>query len=152
MKSGKCLARIVRIKAIEKEHQVALVARDTLSMILKKHPSRLTDHGLEQAHLDAFRDNLDATYLIRVFAEFETGLRDYWKQLPKKRPNARVSDMIRSISSSRKIDFQIMANVEVVRKYRNRLVHEEDSEAEGVEVREARKSLCLFFGRLPENW
>jgi hypothetical protein len=152
MRPGKCLDRIIRMKAIEKEYQVAIVARDVLSSELGKKPSTLTDKGLEQVHFDNFRDNLDSTYLIRIFAEFETGLRDYWKYRLRRDTAARISDMIKSTSSRQKIDYQKVENVDDVRKYRNRLVHEEDSEARVVNVGDARKFLCIFFGRLPEDW
>ncbi len=152
MKPGKCSDWILRIKSIEKEYRVATLARDALDAELKKAPSTLVGKGLERLHFDRFSDNLDATYLIRMFAEFETGLRDCWKKRLKKRSIARVSDLVISISSKQRIDSQERENVEKVRRYRNKLIHEEDSEAETVDVAAARKLLCTFFGRLPEDW
>ena len=152
MRPGSRLERIIRIKDIEKEYRVAVIARDVLAERLAREPSMLTEKGLEQVHFNRFRNNLEPTYLIRIFAEFETGLRDYWRRSPGKRSNPKVSDMIRSVGSTRKIDFRETSDVDAVRKYRNKLVHEEDSSTASVGIGEARKSLCIFFGRLPEDW
>ena len=152
MRQGKCLERIIRIKSIEQEYRVAMIARGVQIAELTKNPSKLTDVGLEQVHFEKFRGNLDATYLVRIFAESETGLRDYWTHLSKRQSFARTYDMIQALSSRRKIDFREIKNVHDVRIYRNKLVHEEDIEARVIEIGEARKSLCVFFGKLPEDW
>jgi hypothetical protein len=152
MRPGKCLDRIDRMRAVEREYRVAIVSRDHMAEALTKDPSILTKQELNRADFDALKGNLASTYLIRLFAEFETGLRDYWKSRSKKKIIPRVSDMIKSISSNRTIEHQEMENADNVRKYRNKLVHEEDSEARVVDVGEARKFLCVFFSRLPEDW
>jgi hypothetical protein len=92
------------------------------------------------------------TYLIRIFAEFESGLREYWKSISKKKTRPQVSDLIKSISSRRRADFKEIKNVENVQNYRNKLIHDEHSEAQPVDLMEARKSLCALFQRLPEDW
>ena len=152
MRPGKCSDRIERIKDIEKEYQVAIIARRTLGDDLKKDPSHLKGNGLERSDFDRFGENLGATYLIRIFAEFESGLRDYWKSSLKRKTVPMVSTLIRSISSRRKIHFQEIEDVDDVRQYRNKVVHEEDLETRVVDLKEARKSLCAFFRRLPEDW
>jgi hypothetical protein len=152
MRPGMRTTRIERMKSVEREYRVAIVARDALIEALQADPSTLTNQGLEQADFLALRRNLDSTYLIRLFAEFETGLREYWKQRMRKTTVPRVADLITSISSNRDVHHRDMARVDEVRKYRNKLVHEEDSEAQVVEMREARKFLCIFFGKLPEDW
>jgi hypothetical protein len=152
MRPGKRVDRIDRMKAVEREFRVAIVSRDHLAGALAKNPSVLTKQNLNQADFEALKENLASTYLIRLFAEFETGLREYWKRRSKKKVIPRVSDMMKSISSSRGIDHQDMENADIVRKYRNKLVHEEDSEARVVDVGEARRFLCVFFSSLPEDW
>ena len=152
MKAGKCLDRIVKIKAVEKEYQVAIIARDLLGAELKKRSALLTNEGLQSLHFDDFSDNLDSTYLVRMFAEFESGLRDFWKNHLKKKSVAKASDLVKAIGSHRKIDAQKIEDVDKVREYRNRLIHESDFGSEVVEIGEARRSLCIFFGRLLEDW
>jgi hypothetical protein len=152
MKKGKRLDRIERIKAVEREYQVAVVARNSLMTALQKDPSTLTNEGLEHADFLALRNNLDSTYLIRIFAEFEAGLRQYWKQHRERSTVPKVASLIRSISARRDVHHRDMTNVDRVRRYRNKLIHDEDSEAHAAEVGEARKFLCVFFGKLPEDW
>jgi hypothetical protein len=94
MRKGRRLDRIERMKSVEREYQVAIVARDTLIAALQSDPSTLTNEDLEYADFLALRKNLASTYLIRLFAEFERA----------------------------------------------------------VEIGEARKFLCIFFGKLPEDW
>ena len=45
MKAGKCLNWIFKIKAVEKEYQVAVIARDVLGAEMKKRPALLTKEG-----------------------------------------------------------------------------------------------------------
>ena len=152
MRTGKCSERIKRIKDVEKEYQVAIIARGVLGAELDKNPSTLRKEGLTRADFDGFTNNLQATYLIRIFAEFESGLREYWKALSKKKTRPQVSDLIKSISSKRKVDIKEIENVENVQNYRNKLVHDEQKEAQAVNIKDARKSLCAFVRRLPEDW
>jgi hypothetical protein len=152
MRPGKCRTRIERMRSVERESQIAIASSDALTKALQRTPSLLTDRGLVRADLDAQIENLAPTYLIRLFAEFETGLRDYWATLKNRKKNIPGRGMIDSLSSSRSIDDKIRQKVHDVRKYRNSLVHEDDSQADLVSIPEARRSLCLFFGRLPETW
>lgn len=65
-----------RIKSIEREHRISRLALDWLSRDSRKDPTVL-------GTADRYRDltttanNLDGTYVIRMFAEFESGLRSY---------------------------------------------------------------------------
>lgn len=150
MKPGKCLDWIERIWEVDREHSVAAVASEILQVELRRKPHTLTIQGLEHADLDNYNQNLDSTYMIRMFAVFEAGLRDFWKSF--RTTEARVSDMIRSIGSKRRIDDPVIQKVEIVRVYRNYLVHEESSKRPVVVVGVARGLLCTYFSRLPENW
>jgi hypothetical protein len=140
------------MKDVEREYAVATISRDTMIEALKKDPSLLTKKNLNQADLDRLNENLSSTYLIRIFAEFETGLRAFWKTQRSRKPSIPVRDMIDSVSSKRNVEDVIRIDAHIVRKYRNSLVHDEDAEAEFVEIGTARKFLCKFFGRLPETW
>jgi uncharacterized protein YutE (UPF0331/DUF86 family) len=151
MRPGKCRTRIERMKSVEREYQIAIASSDALTEALRRTPSLLTEQGLVRADLDAQIENLALTYLIRLFAEFETGLRDYWAALKNKKKNIPGRGMIDSLSSTHTIDDKTRQNVHAVRKYRNSLVHEDDFQADPVSIPEARRSLCLFFGHLPYN-
>ena len=71
--------RIEQLGDVEREYRVTVVAMTELRRRLAADPSVLTGQGLEKKYFDRAADNLDATYLIRLFAEFETGLREAWR-------------------------------------------------------------------------
>ena len=99
------------------------------------------------------QENLELTYLIRMFAEFESGLLDYWKNGLGKRSRPGASALIDSLSSRHKVFPQVRTDAHSVRRYRNRLVHEEDAEdTASVNLADARNHLCRFFSHLPEDW
>jgi hypothetical protein len=152
MKPGKCVERIERLRAVEREYQVAAAATEILLEALHRDPTLLVVRRLDQRDLRTFQARLQATYFIRLFAEFETGLRDYWTNGRGKNPSARIFDLIEAIASYRPVVNNIRLKAHDVRKYRNRLVHEEDAEADEVSIETARRYLSRFFGYLPPDW
>jgi hypothetical protein len=70
--------RIERIAAVARECVAAKPAADLLKEQLKADPNYGQSQGWEARDGAAFRANLESTYMIRVYAEFEAGLRDYW--------------------------------------------------------------------------
>jgi hypothetical protein len=152
MKPGKCVERIERLRAVEREYQVAIAATEILLEALHRDPALLASRMLKHSDLQSFQTRLQATYLIRMFAEFETGLKDYWKNGQGKNPMAGIRDVIQSIASHRAVGDIVRLNAHAVRKYRNQLVHEEDAEADEVPIEAARRHLSRFFGYLPPDW
>ncbi len=127
-------------------------ARETLENALKAHSALLTGIGLDAADLRAFKSNLLDTYFIRLFAEFETGIKDNWKNGLKEDPRTRIMDVIDSLASSRRVLDSVRLNVHAARKWRNRPVHEDDRDATQVELSSARSSFGKFLGFLPDDW
>ena len=152
MKPGKKTDRSERMKSVEREYQVAEMARSALEDALDKHSGLLTGNGLTIADLRVYRAKLHDTYFIRLFAEFETGLKDYWKNGLKENPNTRIMDVISSVGARHRVIEAWRINVHAARKYRNRLIHEEDAEGDAVTLSEARRYLGRYFGSLPDNW
>ena len=152
MKPGKRTDRSERMKSVEREYEVAEVALAALEEALVEHSGLLTAQGLTVVDLRQYRRKLHDTYFIRLFAEFETGLRDYWKNGLARHPETRIVDVITSVGARHRIPDALRINVHSARQYRNRLIHEEDAEGEPVTLAEARRYLGKFFGRLPDNW
>lgn len=152
MKPGKKTDRSERMKAVEREHRTAELARAALEDALALDSGLLTDSGLTAADLRAWKGKLEDTYFIRLFAEFETGLKDYWKNGLGKDPMIRIMDVINSIGSRHRVLNAYRVNVHAARKYRNRLIHEEDADADPVALIAARRDLGRFFGHLPDDW
>ena len=138
-----------RIKAVEREFIAARKAADDFLAALDKGTTTLPpDTKIRDAN--AMSDNLEGTYLIRLFAAFESGLRSYWVTLRDSKPP--VTDLIDAIAARRAIPDDWRDDAHSVRKYRNQLVHESDSEVEEVGIAVARGALQRFFSRLPEEW
>jgi hypothetical protein len=72
---------IERICDVEREYKAARFAMDLLAERLQANPAQPGAEDKEWTARDAKNtaENLEATYLIRLFAEFESGLRDLWR-------------------------------------------------------------------------
>lgn len=102
--------------------------------------------------MDRFAANIELTYLVRIFAEFEAALRDVWR-LHFKRPSAPpVSALIDSIGAKCGVPDADILEVHQVREYRNSVVHEGVVSSFKLSLGESRNRLCKFMARLPLTW
>ena len=97
-------------------------------------------------------ERLDGTYIIRLFAEFETGLRLFWPTAKGTDPPSRTRDLLDGVAAYRRIPHDELKNAHAVREYRNLLVHERDEAMEPIPIADARHQLIKFFSFLPPNW
>ena len=100
---------------------------------------------------------VESTYIIRMWAEFETALRSYRRHITGD-PDDRIStsnliDWMSGVRRGRAISEDVRDDVHKVREYRNDLVHERDDldPLDRVEIDVARTRLNTFLGRLPER-
>jgi hypothetical protein len=96
--------------------------------------------------------NLELTYLIRLFAEFESGLRSCWERSLKRTTQPPVRDLLYAIAKARSIPHDLLDDVHEVRKLRNAFVHESDGTEVPLSLAEARSRLCIFLAWLPPDW
>jgi hypothetical protein len=73
-----------RIKAVEREYWTVRRAVDRLAVDVTRDPSTLGERPSPR-DLRSADENLEGTYFVRMFAEFETGVRSFWKTI---RPRA----------------------------------------------------------------
>ena len=138
---------LIRVRAIEREYVSTRFAIDALLDRARVDPMILGG-GFEVQDLVRSAENLEGTYLVRMFSEFETGLRAYWDTTRHKEPPSRTQDLLSGISAQRKIS-EIHSNaVHAVREYRNILVHERDEEQTPLTLAWSRRSLCTFLSYL----
>ena len=138
-----------RIKAVEREYVAMHQAAVRFQHAALNDPGIL-EENLKNGEILAASRNLEATYIIRLFAEFESGARQYWSTV---RPtNPPVADLIIGLAARRRIPETQQGNAHKVREYRNGLVHEREEETEPVPISTARGHLCHFFSFLPEVW
>ena len=140
-----------RIKAVEKEHTVIQFALQHI--IAEVTPGRIVlPKELRFRELQLALDMLEGTYTIRLFAEFETCLKSWWRSAHQTEPPSRAVDLINGTAARRKIPIQQQDDVHLARKHRNSLVHERDEVVEPVSISQARGYLCRFANFLPERW
>jgi hypothetical protein len=101
---------------------------------------------------------VESTYVIRMWADFETALRSYRRYITGN-PDDRMStssliDWTSGVRKGRAISEDVRDDVHEVREYRNYLVHERDDldPLDRVEIDEARKRLNTLLGCLPDKW
>ena len=139
-----------RIKAVERQYAAVQLAASRLLEEGRRDPTILLG-DVKHRHLVEADKDLEGTYLIRLFAEFETGLRQYWAT--EKSSHPRTRDLLERIAAMRTLSDEEKDNAHAVREYRNSLVHErEDEDVEAIPIAVARGYLCRFFSRLPLEW
>ncbi len=144
--------RIERVRAVEREHQAAVLAGRLLAEQLRRDPSALGALGLQQADFRKLLENLESTFLIRMFAESEATLRDAWKNCFGRPTQPPVKDLLDAVSAYRYIPRHVVEAAHEVRQYRNALIHEETEAAESISLAQARRRLCRFLSFLPQHW
>ena len=138
-----------RIKAVEREHVAMRQAADRFLGHAQHDPTILLQDLRHGEIVNASR-NLEGTYIMRLFAEFETGARQYWDVVW--RTEIKTHDLFEALAARRGIPDTDLENAHLVREYRNSLVHERDDQPERLEMAAARKFLCTFFSYLPVQW
>lgn len=138
-----------RIKAVEREFLAMRQAADRFRLAAIADPTIL-EGNLRQGEIVVASKNLEGTYIIRLFAEFETGARQYWAANWDTDPKA--VDLLDGLAARCLIPDTQRSNAHLVREYRNALVHEREEEPEAMPIAVARSYLCHFFSFLPPRW
>jgi hypothetical protein len=139
-----------RIKAVEREYVVARLATDRLDQHARENPEILYG-DLRIRDVRMLADRLEGTYILRVFAEFEQGLRNYLKAFRIKVPK-NAEPLNNKIRDRVHIAIDDADNVHAVRCFRNTLIHDDANPAPPVSMREATRSLGIFIGWLQQEW
>ncbi len=138
-----------RIKAIEREYVAMRQAAGRFRQAALVDPTIL-QQDLRHGEIVKASENLEGTYIIRLFAEFETGARQYWNT--NWQTNPRTVDLLDGLAARCRIPDTYRDNAHLVRDYRNGLVHEREDKPEKLSIDDARHHLCTFFSRLPTSW
>jgi len=107
--------------------------------------------GLTTGRFQRCAANLEITYIIRLFCEFEAVLLDYWEHGLGRptRPKARV--LMERIAAGRGMAPDHLTKAHDVRAYRNEIVHE-GSRTSRLSFRECSTHLGRFASWLPTQW
>jgi hypothetical protein len=94
--------------------------------------------------------DLERTYTVRIFAEFERQLRDFWTNYIGRGTSPRMRDLVDSVAGRYYLEGRVVNNVHSVREYRNGLVH--GGGGVPLTLAEARGHLLRYLGDLPQKW
>jgi hypothetical protein len=148
--------RIQRIANVLQEYLAAKTASDLLAAQTDANPNYGRDHGWESRAGTAFAAHLEATYIIRIYAEFETALRDYWLTYLGQATRPRMYQLVNHAIPNQSFSRDVIDAADEVREYRNFLVHEIDDEPGKwmmpLTVRQAKNHLCTYLSRLDQSW
>ena len=144
--------RIGRILAVEREYLAAAVALVLLAERLDADPAFLAKYDLRSRDARNLQANLEGTFVIRLCAEFESGLRDAWQNAFGRDTHPPLRDLLTALAARRLVPQDWLDRADAVREYRNALVHEGNPEAVAIPIAEVRGRLCRFFSRLPWEW
>jgi hypothetical protein len=86
------------LRSIYREHQAMSLAAERLLGAARLDPTILR-RIVKLSDVIRASESLAGTYVIRLFAEFETGLRSYWATLRSTQP--RTVDLLQAISITR---------------------------------------------------
>ena len=77
------------LKAVQNEFRTARFAVSLADRAAQVDPTTLPEEGeaIRPSHLRDCLANLESTYVLRIFAEFEWVLRDFWQSV---RPSPRI--------------------------------------------------------------
>src|SRR6266545_3894109 len=110
-----------RIKAVEREYVAMRQAADRFLQAALDDPTILRGN-LRHGEIVVASKNLEGTYVIRLFAEFETGAREYWGANWDTYP--KTVDLLDGLAARCGMPDPQRDNAHLVRDYRNALVHE----------------------------
>ena len=139
-----------KIKFVEKEYNALRFAADRL-LAQARGDASILKTAVEMGHIANASERLEGTYIIRLFAEFETGLKAFLRSTKTKIPGKAEKLLDRVASKVRMLD-ELLGNAHAVREYRNHLVHDREETITPIAIRKATSHLCTFFGRLPATW
>jgi predicted RNA methylase len=139
-----------RIKAVERENIVARFAADRLDQQSRDNP-QILQGDLRPRDIRMVTERLDRTYVLRVFAQFEQGLRNYLRAFKIKVPK-NAKSLINRVRDKVHIANDDTDNVHSVRLYRNTLIHDDANPVFPVSMRNATRSLSIFMGWLQGRW
>jgi hypothetical protein len=140
-----------RLKAVEREYRIVRLGTDRLAVEAALDPTIL-GRALRVREIGPASQRLEGTYVVRLFAEFETALRLFWTSTRTTPVPDRIADIVDSIAARQGIADGYRMDTHRVRGYRNRLVHQREEDGEVVAMVSSRRYLCTFLGKMPLNW
>ena len=144
------------LKSVQNEFTAARFSVAATHRVAQIDPTSLSAdaNSVKPSHLRDCLANLEMTYVLRLFAEFEYVLRDFWQAMrPRQRGRRRthMELLIDRIATLLSIPTETVSAAQRVRDYRNAHVHRGDIVQE-LTFRDCKSILAHFLSFLPLRW
>lgn len=99
-------------------------------------------------------DNLDRTFVMRLFSEFEGILLDYWEHALRRTTEPKAVDLINGVAAGCPVPIGDAHRDDVhhVRRYRNNLVHPRADHVDPLSVDQCLSRLGKYLAYFKQNW
>jgi hypothetical protein len=142
------------LKDVEKEYKAVHLAVARLAAEIVASPGLVADDEI-RAYLRTADENLEGTYIVRLFAAFEAALRSYDRARHNDPSREQVASVLIDTTGGRRcqgISATVRQGAHEVRIVRNFWAHESDETPPPISIVDARHQLQLFLSWLPEEW
>lgn len=107
--------------------------------------------GVTSTELERCAGNLEIAFILRIFAEFEAILGDYWRNGLGKRTKPDMYPLMNSIARRRKMSDSDLAHAHEVREYRNDIIHK-NVRSDDLDFPQCLRAIGVFLKWLPLRW
>lgn len=141
---------IRRLAEVKGEFEVARASTEYLRSEWSRLHSQPSFERLAMTDVRRAVSNLEATYIVRLFTTFESMLRNFLPRPHPNQPDRRSAyDLINRTASRLRIPAAVRDEVQQVREYRNRAVHEGGTAVTAILLADALAALNRFLSWLP---
>ena len=145
-----------RMNAVKGNYQLALRTVNSLIRLAADNARNLRTYDLSLPQMRNLIVELHEVYFVRMFACFESSVRDYWRTSVR-HTKPLTEQLISLIAARRGIPQSTLDAVQEIREVRNHLIHEEQDGKKGsimdeARMNEANKFLNAYLARLPLQW
>jgi hypothetical protein len=148
--------QIQRLAAVAAEYRAGYAASDLLHVQLKSNPNYGDAGDWSQQAARDFRDNLEGTYIVRLYAEFEATLRDYWLNCLGRDTEPTMVQLVKDSIPDQYFPQDYIDEADEVRLYRNYLVHDAADEPSPdlavLAIHQVERRLRAYVSRLKPDW
>jgi hypothetical protein len=141
------------LKGVDREHSAAKFSVSHTLPAISSNPMLLREEGLSPSDLRNCAENLEVTYLTRLFAEFEAVLRDFHSSSvrPGRIRRTMMETIIDRIAAPQYMPNDILRAAHEVRTYRNDIIHDR-LRTPRLSFHECKSRLGRYLRHLPVRW
>jgi hypothetical protein len=140
----------MKLRDIEREQEAAQMTVDHFMRSLHDGSVQLEPH-LKRIHISQLSANLEGTFVIRMFSEFELSLRLFLKEKHQRVP-ARIKPRMNRVANLVGFKGAALDDAHKARRYRNKVVHHLDVEIDQLTLRRVTSFLCTYLDKLQKDW